>query len=200
VNAGATEERVYSALKSRIMDRIVRPGQRLDVTTLADDLAASATPVREALHQLLGEGLVETRRAGGFYLPAWDEPALRDCYAWSAEVVRLALRHPAAAQITQPPAESGLEYADRTGALFSAIAARSPNAEHGAAIERLNARLHAVRSVEPLVLTDANAETSVLTSALAADEVRALRRLNAAYHYRRARHAAAIVRAVYRSD
>ena len=90
--------------------------------------------------------------------------------------------------------------ADRTGAIFLAIASRSANGEHGRAIDRLNARLHAVRSVEMHILEDIEAELAAIVSATGLGERDRLRRLILVYHGRRRRAAAAIVRAVYRAE
>ncbi len=201
MNAGATAERVYVALKMRITELGLRPGARLDVSELADELASSATPVREALHQLLGEGLVESRTGGGFFLPAWDEPGLRDCYAFCAELLRLALSR--LDPIRMRPARleiDGTDSANRVAALFEAIGKLSVNAEHASALERLGARLHSARVVEGQVLPDVDAEVTAFAAALEGGDARELRRRNAAYHHRRARAAAMIVRALYRTE
>lgn len=202
VNAGPTAERVYDTLKRAIMERAFRPGDRLDPTALAEDLNASATPVREALDRLVGEDLVESRTGSGFLLPALDEPGLEDMYRWSEELLALALRSSSAAGSEQPPGDEKADasLAERTAALFLAIGARSANAEHHRAIERLNARLHAVRTIEPRILGSVGEELSQLSQALNRGERPALRRASAAYHRRRRRAAAAIVRAVYRLD
>src|SRR3546814_94230 len=65
---------------------------RSDPAVLAELLASRVTPVRDALHMLAGEGLVEARTSGGFHLPSIDEPGLEDLYAWAGEVAALAIR------------------------------------------------------------------------------------------------------------
>lgn len=199
MNAGATAERVYEALKLRLMHREFRPGERLDPAVLAEPLAASVTPVRDALHRLTGEGLVETRAAGGFHMPSLDEPGLEDLYGWTAEVVALALRGwlRTADGTGWEPANGTL--AERFAAVFLAIGRRSHNGEHARAIDGLNARLHAVRTIEPYVLDSIEQELAELSAALEGNERETLARLNAAYHRRRRRAAAAIVRAAYRA-
>jgi DNA-binding GntR family transcriptional regulator len=92
VNAGPTSERVYAALKRLILARRFRPGEKLDPGRLADALGSSVTPVRDALHLLTGEGLVEMRTSDGYAIPLIDEPGLRDLYRWSAAVLQLAAR------------------------------------------------------------------------------------------------------------
>jgi len=203
VNSGATAERVHEALKRRIMGREFRPGDRLDPAVLAGPLASSVTPVRDALHLLTGEGLVETRTAGGFHLPALDEPALKDLYEWSAELLALAIR--AWGQgATQPATEYDRKahdsIADRAADVFLTVARRSANGEHARAVDRLNARLHAVRSVEHHVIGGTDQELAEIMAAISRGERDTLRRLSATYHRRRRRAAASIVRVVYRTD
>lgn len=202
MNAGPTAERVYETLKRSILTRAHRPGERLDPAVLAEDLHASATPVREALDRLVGEDLVDSRTGSGFFLPSLDEPALEDLYDWSEELLSLALRGWTSEGAGQLPTnESGdLSPAEKTAALFGAIGACSANAEHRRAIGRLNARLHAVRTVELHVLDGVGEEVDAFSQALSRSERAVLRRVSAAYHRRRRRAAAAIVRAIYRLD
>lgn len=201
MNSGATAERVYEALKKRIMGHEFRPGDRLDPAVLAAPLASSVTPVRDALHVLTGEGLVDTRTSGGFHLPALDEPGLKDLYGWSAELLSLALRgwpRSVDASGIQAQAPEHATVADMTAGLFLAIGRRSLNREHARAIVRLNGRLHAVRIVERHVIESAEREVTEIASKFARGERDALRRLSASYHGRRRRMAADIVRAAYR--
>ena len=201
MNSGQTAERVLEVLKARILGREFRPGERLDPAHLASTLAASVTPVRDALHLLTGEGLVENRPGGGFHLPSLDEPALRDRYEWAAELLMLALRN--RGHTMKPPCPVELangSIANRIADLFQLIAGNSRNGEHGRAVERLNARLHAVRLVEPGVLADAREELAELEEAILSGARERMRRLLQTYHRRRVRAAAEIVRALYRAD
>ena len=202
MTSGATSERVHDALKRRIMGRDFRPGDRLDPAVLAAPLASSVTPVRDALHLLTGEGLVETRTSGGFHVPALDEPALKDMYDWSAELLALAIRswpRRATIAVVVRAGRDERAVAEIASDMFLALARRSANSEHARAIERLNARLHAVRLVEPHVLREVDEELAAVTSAAAAGERDTLRRLSVSYHRRRRRAAADIVRALYRT-
>ena len=202
MNAGVTAERVYQALKAKIMGREFRPGDRLDPAALAAPLASSVTPVRDALHLLTGEGLVETRTGGGFHVPALDEPALSDIYAWSAELLALAIRSWPRATPPVALAHSGRNdgpIAERVAHIFLALARLSSNGEHVRAIHLLNARLHAVRTVEPQVLDQVEEELVGMTAAAIDGARDRLSRLSTSYHRRRRRAAAEIVRAVYRA-
>jgi DNA-binding GntR family transcriptional regulator len=206
VNAGPTAERVYETLKQAIMEREFRPGERLDPVVLAERLHSSTTPIREALDRLIGESLVESRTGGGFFLPSPDEPGLEDLYGWCSELLVLALRHCRPSPIEERPSgaetpatEEDRPLAMRTADLFAAIGRGSANSEHARAIERLNARLHATRTVEPLVIEDAEAELAGLRTLRDDGDASGLRRALAAYHRRRVRAAAAILRALYRA-
>ena len=202
MNSGPTAERVHEALKRRIMGCEFRSGDRLDPAVLAAALSSSVTPVRDALHLLTGEGLVETRTSGGSHIPALDEPALKDLYDWSAELLGLAIRAwPRPAAIAMPAIDmEDRPIADRADQLLLAIARRSVNGEHGRAIDQLNARLHAARTVEPHVLDKAEEELAAIAPAATSGEGDMLRRLSLFYHRRRRPAGADIVRAVYRVD
>jgi DNA-binding GntR family transcriptional regulator len=204
VNAGPTAERIYEALKNAVMTRAYRPGARLDPAVLAEEMNSSTTPVREALDRLVGENLVESRTGSGFHLPALDEPALKDMYAWSSELLGLAVGGWARGVGQRQPTDTAEQQeqqpvASQAAWLFAEIARRSTNSEHARAVERLNARLHAVRTVEPLVIEAAAGELETLHAAFSADDKAALRHAIGAYHRRRIRASAAIVRALYRA-
>ncbi len=62
---------VYEKIKEAIVEGLIRPGERLSEVDLADKLAVSRTPVREAIRQLAQTGLVtlEPRRGAFVSLP-----------------------------------------------------------------------------------------------------------------------------------
>src|ERR1700746_388476 len=93
-----TFERVYAAIKARLRSGVYRPGERLEPAALADELNASVTPIRDALHRLTGERLVEAPRHEGFRVPMLTETTLRHLYAWHQDLLLLAIlnrRNPA---------------------------------------------------------------------------------------------------------
>lgn len=55
----STEHRVFLALRRAILHRRLAPGTKTTVRDLAEDLGVSPTPVRVALKQLEGQGLVQ---------------------------------------------------------------------------------------------------------------------------------------------
>lgn len=201
MSSGPTSERVYAALKRLILDRQFRPGERLDPARIGEELNSSVTPVRDALHILVGEGLIETRTGEGFQLPPIDEPGLQDLYAWNAQLLMLAIRSwPVSDGVCDDavPLQATEGIADRAARLFAAMADRSSNAEHSVAIARLNDRLHAARLAEAQRLSGTDDECAALEAALGRGDVTALRKLIPAYHRRRRSAAGDIVRALYR--
>ena len=203
MNSGATSERVYDALKHRILNRWYRPGDRLEPAALAESLGSSVTPVRDALHLLSGERLLETRPGTGFHLPQIDEPALEDLYDWSAQVLLLAIRESSgdrSSAIIGTNAAVDTNAANSTASLFERVGSGSGNVEHLHAIRSLNDRLHAIRLVEAGIFHDWYHELTEIDDALDRGDPATLKRRIIAYHRRRYKAAAALVRAVYRED
>jgi DNA-binding FadR family transcriptional regulator len=200
MNSGATAERVYDAVKRRILTGAFRPGERIDVAALTHLLDSSATPVRDALHLLVGETLVETRAGDGFHVPQIDAPTLADRYHWNAQLLLLAIRG-AKSQIGSSAAAPGAsidsEPARLVGSLFARIASRTGNAEHMREIEALNDRLHAARMAESAVVSDWREEIAAIADQFEQQELAILRRSITAYHRRRQRLVMEIVRALH---
>lgn len=202
MNSGPTAERVYDAIKRRIQERAFHPGERLDPAQLADELASSVTPVRDALHRLAGENLVETRTSEGFHLPQVDGPGLEDLYDWNAQILTLALNGRAAPPGHEVRDRSSLDLsqlAAATAGLFGRIVARSGNAEHAREIASLNDRLHAVRLAELQLLNGCEDELTSLDAVFANNDLKRLRAQIRAYHRRRRSAVAEIIRALYRA-
>jgi DNA-binding GntR family transcriptional regulator len=65
------QERVYSAIRERILSGAYGPGYRVVIDALAAEFGVSALPVREAIRRLEAEGLVIFRpNAGAHVAPA----------------------------------------------------------------------------------------------------------------------------------
>lgn len=87
-------ERSYVTLKQMLREGHFAPGTRLEANRLAGDLGVSMTPVRDVLHRLAGERLVEASSGDGFHVAHFTEAALRDLYEWnSALTLRLQSLH-----------------------------------------------------------------------------------------------------------
>lgn len=199
MNAGVTSERVYDALKARLLGGDVLPGERLEPKKLASLLASSVTPVRDALHRLAGEQIVEMRAAEGFQLPLVTEPGLRDLLGWNHELLRLALRRWRAGMPVPCEAPPDGNDAGNVCALFGAIAARSGSAELARQVEAASDRLAAARLAERHVMPAIPDEHARLWAAIAEGDAPQVARSVAAYHRRRLARISAIVEAIYRS-
>jgi len=72
------QERVYSALRDRLMRGGFEPGQKLKIAELASAFGTSAMPVREALNRLAAERAVECMPNRSVRVPALSKAALQD--------------------------------------------------------------------------------------------------------------------------
>lgn len=104
-------------LRDLILDGAYAPGQRLTETEVAQSLAMSRTPVREAFRALVADGLVHS--AGrGVQVVALDGTALRHCYevraALEALTAELAARRQAAGRIAPADLAELTREAERT--------------------------------------------------------------------------------------
>jgi len=181
MSPGPTFERVYLELKRQLREGTRPPGTPLEPTAIGDELGTSFTPVRDALHRLVGEGLVDTPRHNGFAVPHPTDQALRDLYAWSGEIVGLIAARKSAPLL----GEDDASVAEQTEALFLALVDASGNREHKKAVAQLNERLAPFRRAEPALLPDLAEELAALR-AVASNSPRAdLVRSVARYHKRR---------------
>lgn len=186
-----TFDRVYAAIKQRLQEGHYAPGQRLEPATLSDELNASVTPIRDALHRLTGERLVEAPRHEGFRVPLLTEASLRHLYAWHRDLLLLALlnRGRELAEPENARNDADLEAAghQRRNALFLALAQSTGNPEHVFALRALTERLEPVQRLEDDMLDAAEEETAEIVAALRSRDRRALRKSLLHYHRRRAR-------------
>lgn len=184
MSPGAVFERVYLALREELGRGRFPPGESLEPARLAVELDSSITPVRDALHRLAGERLVQAPRHDGFRVPLLSEAALRDLYGWAGELLLLAARRArvsAAAELADPARPLDL----RTEALWNALAARTGSAEHRICVERALRRLSPFRAAEPRVLSGLERELELLVEAESSGDMAALAKLVRAYHRRR---------------
>ena len=72
------QERVYAALRDRLMRGAFEPGQRLKIAELASAFRTSAMPVREALNRLAAERAIESMPNRSVRVPALSKDALQD--------------------------------------------------------------------------------------------------------------------------
>jgi DNA-binding GntR family transcriptional regulator len=76
----SVREKTYDYLKTNILSGHFVPGERLAEEHLAEELGVSRTPVREALHKLEQEGLIEPLESRGFRVPQDSPEEIEDLF------------------------------------------------------------------------------------------------------------------------
>ena len=185
-----TFERVYAAIKDKLRSGAFRPGERLEPAAFCDELIASVTPIRDALHRLTGERLVEAPRNEGFRVPMLTETTLRHLYAWHRDLLLLAAaKHVAveAEEMCDACAQAAVPIHQRQAAIFAALAQSSGNPEHVHALSAVIARLEPVQQLEESFLDAMDSEIADICNAVRSKDRRVLRRSLVRYHRRRER-------------
>lgn len=77
---GANASTVYDTLRQRIGTSFYAPGSRLTEVEIAKEFGVSRTPVRQALHRLGAEGLVEVKNGVGVRVTEIADRELEDMY------------------------------------------------------------------------------------------------------------------------
>src|SRR5689334_13844792 len=92
-------EEVAGHLRSQIMSGRVRPGDRIRLEEVAEQLGVSITPVREALLTLRGDGMVELEPRRGYVVAPMSRQDILDVFTLQGDIAgELAAR--AAAVVT----------------------------------------------------------------------------------------------------
>ncbi|TPG56563.1 GntR family transcriptional regulator [Sphingomonas glacialis] len=195
MSPGATFERVYGEIKRMLVAGELPPGSPIEPAVIGKEIAASITPVRDALHRLTAERLVEAPNHNGFRVAVPSEAALRDLYHWNGLVLGLAAK-----RVAPDPATGGVE--DRgamsdivasTAALFLSVAHAAGSAELAITVRSLNDRLATARRAEVATLPAMSEELSGLAAIIASGDRTALASALTRYHRRRIGAVAAIV-------
>lgn len=158
-----------ASLRDRLRDGALAPGARIAASEIAADLRLSATPVREALSRLAGEGLLEDRRGQGFFVRAMSAMDIADLYRLSLAQLsiahdpnRPALRAPSPA----PPGAAVLTDPIRAvERLFADWVAETGSLALNAAHRATQIQLGPVRRAEPDLLPDLLEEAARLQGA-----------------------------------
>src|SRR6516164_4271964 len=74
------KEQAYQRLRGELLSHTLLPGARLSEIPLAARLGVSRIPLREAIDQLAGEGLVERVPGLGSHVRSASPKALREIY------------------------------------------------------------------------------------------------------------------------
>jgi DNA-binding GntR family transcriptional regulator len=191
--SAADQDRVYRALKGEYLSGFYEAGARLEIQALADRLRSSKTPVREAIHRLVGEALFEPDPAGGFRVCLLEPHAVIQLYQWNAHLLssmihrlgRSSLVHILDRAAIPEDALEPVQIAARTSWLFAAFAEETGNGEAFAMMSRLNERFLCIRLAEITDIAEAIRELRVMTNSAVADVHKSVRRRLEAYHERR---------------
>lgn len=127
----------------------MRAGDPLVVQDIAEAIRLSATPVREALAWLAGQGLVERRIGRGYFMPCPSAADVGQLYDLHHRYLLWALEQPGARQ--PDPAPQNADPAERTALLFRNVMTASGNAVLIEAQGRVAARLRLFRRAESQV-------------------------------------------------
>ncbi|WOF44547.1 GntR family transcriptional regulator [Sphingopyxis indica] len=157
-------EPTYQAIKQRLQSGDLPPGVRLEATKLAYDHNVSITPVRDSLHRLAGEQMVDFAHGEGFRAHLVTEAELRDMLGLN---LILLLGSLTTGRRDQPVIKSGVqEYPHRLANLWLATARASQNDELLTAIARLNDRLCLARRLDASILSGTEAELDEIEAAM----------------------------------
>ena len=75
-------KKVEEQLKESILKKVFKPGERLpSENALAATLGVSRTAIREAIHRLAGEGLIEINGRYGIYVSGMDVSSVVNPFA-----------------------------------------------------------------------------------------------------------------------
>jgi len=136
----STSEVVTSQIRDKILDGTFPPGVQLREVMLARQLEISRGPLREALHRLIQEGLLEQRRHRGVFVVRLDESDVADIY-----FVRKTIEVPAAIHLARNPSAEAIAALHDLVELMTVAA----NGHDWARVVQLDSQFHqvVVRSV-----------------------------------------------------
>jgi DNA-binding FadR family transcriptional regulator len=180
----------YERLKRELMQGVWTQNVRLEAARIAQDYGVSATPVRDSLNLLVGEGLITFRPGEGYRTSVITERDLAELLGINLALLRLAIDTATAGPSNHDLQVFGHEdqYAEAVATLFHDMALASGNLVLVGIVKRLSARLHQMRMKEHLFFADLNAELQALRESCLLRPVYAKVEL-AAYHDRRLRMA-----------
>lgn len=195
-----------ASLRERLREGAFLPGARITAVDVADELRLSATPVREALSRLAGEGLIEDRRGQGFFVRPLSAADVADLYRLSLAHLLIAQEPHRKAPRASPPSPPPMEDAPATDPvrsverLFARWTAEAGSRALLSTFRIVQIQLGAVRRLEPLVFDDLDTEADRLAAlgelAPRPERLSALRQ----FHGRRIRMAEALAALLARPD
>ena len=114
-------EQIYRSLRLGLMDGEYRPGQRLTISSVAEQYGTSITPVREAIFRLASEQALEVKAATSVVVPDLTSRNLREIVA-----IRKDLEGMAAHRVGQIATTAMIDDLDAQNAAFIKAAVSNP--------------------------------------------------------------------------
>ncbi|MFC5262444.1 GntR family transcriptional regulator [Kribbella qitaiheensis] len=178
---------VYEAIKTMLMDHVVRPGARISIDGLAREFQVSSTPVREALARLESEGLADKEPLKGYRAtPLLSREEFDDLYRFrlllepwaarrAAELIDDEGRERLSAELSTAVEPTSVDYAGyksltaHDNRFHSLIAGLSGSEQVRLAFQRTHChlhifRLHFDRDIGPEVLVEHRQIVEAITS------------------------------------
>ena len=87
-----TADKLISDIRNEVSSGILKPGDQLEVTALAERFGVSRTPIREAIRTLVESGVLETRPRKGSFVRVLSAKQLLDLFQVAAELEGMACR------------------------------------------------------------------------------------------------------------
>jgi DNA-binding GntR family transcriptional regulator len=184
-----------------LRDGAFEAGAPVLTTELAARFKISATPIREALSRLVGEGLLIERRGCGFFALTFGVGEIEELYRLHEAYVGLALQgppqpHERSINLTSSPDQEISACRADTERFWRGVV-RSPDGCVLARAHRvLTNQLAVPRLVEERVFPDWREELRAVDAAQALGDRKALVSLSQAYHARRIAHARSLAAAL----
>ena len=129
------------ALRERILDGALRPGERISELSAVEQLGVSRTPVRAALARLAAEGLIDPLPSGGYAVRAFGEAEIFDAIELRGVLEGTAARLAAERGVSVGQMAS---LKDCAAALDDLVGRSELGADGFSDYVRLNARFHAL--------------------------------------------------------
>ncbi len=90
IKPNTLRDEVVDMIRDAIVSGELRPGEHLKENVIADQMAISRSPIREALHQLEQEGLIVSIPNRGRFVKDFDEKDIREIFTLRAALESLA--------------------------------------------------------------------------------------------------------------
>lgn len=197
----AAGDRVYQAIKARLIAYEFPPGQRIYLEPIAESLGVSTTPVREAMNRLAERDLVVKAANKGFYAMGLSEKRLMGHYELTRLLLTLGL--PDLSPEVRRELPNNVVFAELlrrlnrrvirdtgtlaryAGDIFSALTDLTGNSAVRLAIDRANDHLYYVRTLECRYIESAQDELKHFCELLLRGQCDALVKAIHEYHDRR---------------